>query len=109
MRATHKKRYRIADAVHAARRVQHIIRHGNRTGGRVDRRVHDPHRRTNVGDRRKGAVENAGKHGGHFHHQEHGKGDADQQGEKLAPVIDQQLEADPQDAAVSHKTIISAR
>ena len=101
-RAAHKQRHRIADPVHAARRVQHIIRHGDRTGGRIHRRIHDPHRGTDISDRRIGAVENAGKHGGHFHHQEHGEGNPDQQSEELASVIDQQLEADPQDAAVSH-------
>ena len=47
-------------------------------------------------------VEDAGEHCGHLHHQKDGEGDADQQCRELRLVIDQQLEADAQNAAVFH-------
>ncbi len=62
--------------------------------------IHMP--RADVGDIRVGAVQDAGKHRRHLHHQEHGEGDSDQQREELAPVVDQQLESDAQNTPVLH-------
>src|SRR5208337_3650169 len=72
--AANKKRHCVADLVHAAHHVQHVIRHGDGTGGSIDRRIHDPHFRPDIGDRRIRVVEDAGEHRGHHHHQKYGEG-----------------------------------
>ena len=73
-----------------------------RTAGGKSGRVHDPYRGADIGNRRKGAVEDAGEHRGHLHHEEDGEGDADQEYGELGLVIDQKLESAAKDAAVLH-------
>jgi hypothetical protein len=90
-RAARIKWNRILDAGHAAHFVEHVI--GQRDGirDRLNRRIHDPDRRTDVDDRGRGTQQNARKQRGHFDHQEHGKRDANQQRGIFRSVIDQKF------------------
>ena len=83
--------HRVIDALYASRRVQHVIRHADGVRDRLNRRVHDPHGRAEIDDRRGCAIENSGKQRSHCDHQENREGNAHQQRRKFRLVVDQQF------------------
>ena len=85
------ERHRVLDPGNAAHLVEHVVGQRNRIGDRLHGRIHDPDGGADVDDRGGRAAENAGEQRGHLDHQEHGKGDADQQRRELGAVVDQQL------------------
>nr|WP_231997050.1 hypothetical protein [Pseudomonas arsenicoxydans] len=78
LRAAYENRHGVFNLLHAAHRIEQVVRQRNNHGGRIHRRVDDPHRRPDIGHCRVSPVEDPGKHCGHLHHQEHRKSDAHQ-------------------------------
>ena len=82
----------------AARGVQHVAGHRQAVRHGVHRGVHDPDAGPDVGDGRRGLVQDPGEERRHLHHQEHGERDAHEQRGELPAVVHEQLEGEPQHA-----------